>query len=187
MLLGFVSILPLFEPSHVCITADFVYQAVTLTCFGPFFGSYIHFFIHSLFPIMFWLMCVIYNLVRDKWKLCVQKQLVFHFKYCPVICPYRCLQHETRSSILCGPTHWYLSSTESGLPHNKVILLLIYLFVIYFISVTRKNFKVGVTKLPVKLLLLQPYKFSSGVCSRWYINKDYIMHFYQRQEKSFFK
>ena len=31
----------------------------------------------------------------------------------------------------------------------------------YFISATRKNFKVGIVKLPVELLLLQPYKFQT--------------------------
>ena len=35
----------------------------------------------------------------------------------------------------------------------------------YFILVTSKNFKVGIIKLPVKLLLLQPYKFSNSLCS----------------------
>ena len=109
----------------------------------------------------------------------------FNFKYYPVICPYRCLKHETCHFILCGPTQWSFSSTESGLPHNKVILLLIYLFVTYFISVTSKNFKVGIIKLPVRPLLLQPYKFSNSLCSGWYINKDNIFHFHQRQEKCF--
>jgi len=41
---AFVSILPIFEPFHVCITADFLIQAVAII-FGPFiFCSSIHSF-----------------------------------------------------------------------------------------------------------------------------------------------
>jgi len=50
MLLGFINILPLFEPSHVCDTKDFVYQALTVTSFRPFFWfilSFLHSFIAS--------------------------------------------------------------------------------------------------------------------------------------------
>jgi len=52
------------------------------------------------------------------------------------------------------------------LPHNQKIWVLIYLFVIYFIVVKGKNSLVGIFKLPVKLMLLQPSKYSRSVCSR---------------------
>jgi hypothetical protein len=55
--------------------------------------------------------------------------------------------------------------TESGLPHNRIIWVPIYLFVIYFILVKGKNFWVRIIKLPVKWLLLQPSKYSRSVCS----------------------
>ena len=42
VIIAFVSILPLFEPFHVCITADFLTQGVAII-FGPFFYSYINF------------------------------------------------------------------------------------------------------------------------------------------------
>jgi len=42
VIIAFISILPLFEPFHVCITADFLTQAVAIIL-GPFFYSPIHF------------------------------------------------------------------------------------------------------------------------------------------------